>query len=171
MILGKKSNYSLTTIVESDDEFSFQKVRNKIDEENVLNKSNSNELKLHSLIKENLESNKLHQSIFTETGLNELSTKCELTNKVEFTNKDILEATDILNNYISKPVLVWISNLCFNQDTTNKIFSNLLNILPNNSIIGCSKEPQTNNLILLEKMDVPMSWNPNSQIYVYKIQK
>jgi len=94
MILGKKSNYSLTTIVESDDEFSFQKVRNKIDEENVLNKSNSNELKLHSLIKENLESNKLHQSIFTETGLNELSTKCELTNKVEFTNQIDLDASN-----------------------------------------------------------------------------
>jgi hypothetical protein len=92
-------------------------------------------------------------------------------NKIEFMNKDILNASNILNNYISNPPLVWVSNLCFNEDTNKKVFDQLVEIMPNNSIIGCSKEPQTNNLTLLEKMDVPMSWNPNSQIYVYKIQK
>jgi hypothetical protein len=83
MIIGKKSNYSLTTIVESDDELAFQ---------NVLNKGNSNNFNLPCLIREiekNLENNKLHQCIapsltvekVTDTGLNELSTKCELTKK------------------------------------------------------------------------------------------
>jgi hypothetical protein len=92
-----------------------------------------------------------------------------ITDKVVFINDDF-NKIDLLS-YINGITLVWISNLCFPQELTNNIFSKLIDILPHGSIITCSKEHllQTHKLSKIGILQVPMSWNKDSNIFIYKI--
>jgi hypothetical protein len=92
------------------------------------------------------------------------------TNKVNFYNSNIFNIS--LNKIIiASPVMVWFSNLCFDPNTTDKIFQKLVNELPNQSIICSSKPPN----IVIDKCEykdsilVPMSWIENSSVYIYQI--
>jgi hypothetical protein len=69
--------------------------------------------------------------------------------------------------------LIWISNLCFNQETTNAIFNKIISEIGKNSIIACSKKHdfEHNNIVFIENLSVKMSWSSNSNIFIYKIVK
>jgi hypothetical protein len=92
--------------------------------------------------------------------------KSEYADKVMLLNNDIFNIN--LSNYSGNNVFVWFSNLCFDQDITNKIFEKLNDELPKGSIISCSKQPKESSLIFLESITIPMSWTSNSNVYIYR---
>ena len=87
-------------------------------------------------------------------------------NKVELINKSILDVD--LKKYSSKQVLVWFSNLCFNPSTKNDIFKKLVIELPKGTIVCCSSQPDIN-IEFLEIINIPMSWNHSSSVYIYRL--
>ncbi len=99
--------------------------------------------------------------------------KNKYTSKIQFHNDDIFNFLD------QKPIdphphLVWISNLLFSEELTNKLYENLINKLPNQSIICSSNKPSEYNSSQcqqIKRFDVPMSWTENSPIYSYQIVK
>jgi tRNA G46 methylase TrmB len=92
------------------------------------------------------------------------------SNKVSFINSNIFDVDfkSIVNN--NSQVFVWFSNLCFEQSTTDNIFKKLVDELPSNTIICCSKKILNNNpkLIFIETLPVEMSWDKGSNVYIYK---
>lgn len=102
----------------------------------------------------------------------------EITKNVELINDDMFEyLKSIEKSSFGSPVLIWISNLCFGEDITARLFNKLIEKLPSGSIIGSSKIPNNipNGLepVNLEdgnKITVQMSWSKNSNIYIYKIK-
>ena len=100
---------------------------------------------------------------------NKLNIFKKQTDKVILINKDFFEV-DLLD-YSSKPTLVWISNLCFPVELTNNIINKLLTVLISGSIICCSKMYTLNSDKIKEinRLKVKMSWDRNSDIYIYKI--
>lgn len=96
--------------------------------------------------------------------------KIDYAKKVTLLNQNILDID--LKNYVSpdSDVFVWFSNLCFEQNTTNDIFQKINNELPNNSIVCCSKMPNPTVGIFLNKIQIPMSWSKNSEVYIYKTE-
>jgi hypothetical protein len=84
-----------------------------------------------------------------------------ITEKVLFVHNDFDKSN--LSKYITGETLVWISNLPI--ELTNKIFNNLLELLPSNSIIVCSKEHSldTNMIKKIGSLNIPMT------IYLYKV--
>ena len=87
-------------------------------------------------------------------------------NKVELINKSILDVD--LKKYSSNQVLVWFSNLCFNPSTKNDIFKKLVIELPKGTIVCCSSQPDIN-IEFLEIINIPMSWNHSSSVYIYRL--
>jgi hypothetical protein len=79
--------------------------------------------------------------------------------------------------------LVWISNLCFGPELTEKVFTQILNQMPKGSIICCSSQPSNiidvntptklvykNNNNNNNKIQIQMSWWDNlSDVYVYQL--
>jgi hypothetical protein len=96
--------------------------------------------------------------------------KIDYAKKVTLINQNILDID--FENYISPDsnVFVWFSNLCFEQNTTNEIFQKINEELPNNSIVCCSKMPNPTVGIFLGKIQIPMSWSKNSEVYIYKTE-
>lgn len=95
----------------------------------------------------------------------------EFTDKVVFINDDFNKVD--LSEYINGVTLVWLSNLCFSQELTDKIFKKLIDVLPPNSIIACTREhlissPQVSKFGTLQ---IPMSWNKESTVNLYKIEE
>lgn len=102
-----------------------------------------------------------------------------IINKVELIGGDMFKYLETINkSTFDSPVLIWISNLCFGEEITSKLFNKLIEKMPSGSIIGSSKIPSTipneiepvivegkNNTVL-----VPMSWSKGSSIYIYKIK-
>ena len=64
---------------------------------------------------------------------------------------------------------MWFSNLCFDQTGIDTIFQKLTNNLPIGTIICCSKKPTQNFGEFLNTIQVPMSWNKESNVYVYRL--
>ena len=91
------------------------------------------------------------------------------TNKVEFINADIF-GIDLIKKFKGK-TLVWFSNLMFQQDISNNVIIKLINELPKDSIILCSKPFSIlhDNINLLEEIIVIQSWDLNSKTYCYQI--
>lgn len=89
--------------------------------------------------------------------------------KVNFINGDFFDYN--FSNFNLTNVLVWISNLCFEQETTNKLFIKLLDELPSKTIIACSKQHMIDNLKIkkIGEISIKMSWSNNSMIYLYQI--
>lgn len=95
-----------------------------------------------------------------------LSKFSDQTNKVIFINDDFFNVN--LSKYTNGLTLVWINNLFFNDEFNNKIFNNLLNVLPSGSVIGCSKQfSQGSNI--MDSLSVRMSWDKNVDIFLYLI--
>jgi hypothetical protein len=93
---------------------------------------------------------------------NQLNEFEEIINKVNIIN---------LSDHIEGKTLVWLSNLCFPEELNNTIFRELINKLPQDSIISCSQKCSlvSSKLRLIETLQVPMSWNDRSTVYLYKI--
>ena len=104
----------------------------------------------------------------------------EITDKVELINGDMFEYLKTIDkSTFNSPVLIWISNLCFGEEITKKLFNELVTKMPSGSIIGSSKIPNEISLgvepIVLpgsldSKITVPMSWSKESTIHLYKIK-
>lgn len=81
--------------------------------------------------------------------------------------------------------LVFISNLCFSQDVTNRLFKRLSEELPNESYIVSSQIPSAENMkkynlypvddpthnITNGTTTIPMTWNSGSSVYFYQIKQ
>jgi len=99
-----------------------------------------------------------------------LSDHPSITDKVEFINQDFL--TCELDGFVNTSPLVWISNLCFDPELTNRLFNKLINEMPRGTIIACSKQYSESNSSLknLESIQVKMSWTESSQVYLYRLE-
>jgi hypothetical protein len=109
-----------------------------------------------------------------------LSTKFgEITKKVELINGDMFEYLNSIDkSTFDGPVLIWISNLCFNESLTKKLFDSLVSKMPSGTIIGSSKIPTVlpagiEPIVSADSADgkiiVSMSWSKGSTIHLYKI--
>jgi hypothetical protein len=101
---------------------------------------------------------------------NRLSVEYEsITSKVKLVNSDIFEYT--LDGELDKKTLVYFSNLCFEQETSNKVIIKLIKELKSGSIIVCSQEfnQQHTSLRQLENIIVKQSWHSESVVYSYEI--
>ena len=94
----------------------------------------------------------------------------ELKNKLpEYANKVKLINDDMFNvdfTQFGPNIFIWFSNLCFEPSISKRMFDKLSKEIPN-STIACSKEVDGFNNI--RNMVVPMSWNKESTIYIYKL--
>jgi hypothetical protein len=74
--------------------------------------------------------------------------------------------------------LVWISNLCFGHELTEKVFTQIINQMVKGTIICCSRQPSesvdlntSNKLVYKNKIQIQMSWwDKLSDVYVYQIK-
>lgn len=88
--------------------------------------------------------------------------------KVQFINDDMFKIK--INSFVNNnKVLIWISNLCFDDELNNKLFNKLTTEMPNGVIIACSKKPENIKLEFLGSIDVKMSWSEKSPVYLLKI--
>lgn len=104
----------------------------------------------------------------------------KITDKVELIANDMFEYLKNINkSTFDSPVLIWISNLCFGEELTKKLFNELVDKMPSGTIIGSSKIPESipegiipivKEGITDNKVIVSMSWSKSSSIYVYKIK-
>jgi hypothetical protein len=97
----------------------------------------------------------------------------EYKKNIEIYNNDLFEEERIKKLNINKPVTVFVSNLLFDIDMNIKLFEHLSNILPNNSIIIVSKQPNKlpENIKEIGNIKVPMTWTKDSNCYIYKLTK
>lgn len=89
--------------------------------------------------------------------------------KVEFYNGDIFKMN--MDSFIkpNSKAVIWISNLCFDEEFNEKLFDKLIKELPKGVIISCSKKPKEHNsLENIGEIDVKMSWSDKSPIYFLK---
>ena len=91
----------------------------------------------------------------------------EYANKVELINSDALIVD--LTKYNQYNIFIWFSNLCFDQETTNKIFEKLNSELPKGTIICCSKQTNNINFTQIDSIAIPMSWNKSSRVSIYQL--
>ena len=91
----------------------------------------------------------------------------EYANKVDLLNKNIYDID--FEEYKNKQIFIWFSNLCFDQTGIDNIFQKLKNSLPSGTIVCCSKKPLENFGEYLNSIQVPMSWNKESNVYIYKL--
>lgn len=91
----------------------------------------------------------------------------EYANKVELINNDAFKVD--LTKYNKYNVFIWFSNLCFDQEATNKIFEKLNSELPKGTIICCSKKTDNINFTQIDSIAIPMSWNKSSQVSIYQL--
>ena len=95
--------------------------------------------------------------------------KHEYSNKVKLLNKNIFDVD--FNDYKNKQIFIWFSNLCFEQSSLDNLFQKLKSSLPSGAIICCSKQPSQKICEMIEylhTMQVPMSWNKSSSVYIYR---
>lgn len=88
---------------------------------------------------------------------------------IEIYNNDLFEESRIKELDKNISVVVFVSNLLFNNDINNKMFTYLSEILPKNSLIIVSKKPMNENIKYITELQVPMSWMSKSICYIYQI--
>ena len=68
-------------------------------------------------------------------------------------------------------VFVWLSNLCFKQETVDEIFEKIVHELPKGSVLCCSKKTTSENprITFIETVPIEMSWNKESNVHIYQI--
>jgi hypothetical protein len=92
-----------------------------------------------------------------------------MKDKIQLSKKDIFK---LKPEYFPKDSVIFISNLMFPEPTNQEMIKHLSKVTPANVIIIISKLPS--NLYqfkLIEQINVPMSWNPESTCYVLKKDK
>jgi hypothetical protein len=96
--------------------------------------------------------------------------KSEYAEKVLLVNDNIFNVcfSSLLHNSHAN-TMIWFSNLCFDQDTTVRIFEKIKAELHVGTIIACSQAIKTNteSFTLLHTILVPMSWTNESRVYIY----
>jgi len=90
------------------------------------------------------------------------------TSKVELINGDMLQQ-DYKALTGSQPALIWVSNLCFDDELTTRLFNKLAAELSPGTIIITSKTVQHPKITKLEDITVPMSWSNGSIVFVHII--
>jgi tRNA G46 methylase TrmB len=95
----------------------------------------------------------------------------EYASKVILLNKNIFDIDfDIqIDNLINKNIFIWFSNLCFDISIVDDIFKKIQRSLPKGTIVCCSKKPSQNFGEFLNTIQIPMSWNKASNVYIYKL--
>lgn len=85
----------------------------------------------------------------------------KVKNRLDYFNNDIF------NFDISSFDYIFISNLCFNEETNKKLAEKLANETKENSYIFASKEIIHPKIKILDRRYVKMTWKSDSNIYVY----
>jgi len=91
-----------------------------------------------------------------------------IVKKVKFIHANIFDINLETVFPEKEPLFVWMSNLCFETDTTNQIFSKLVRELPKNSIVCFSKKPEflVPGLKEWKTMEINMSWYKKSIVHI-----
>jgi hypothetical protein len=90
----------------------------------------------------------------------------KFSSNIKLLNDDLFK---LPKNFFSNNSVIFISNLVFPIETTQKIFEFLNKMLEHDNILVVSKIPD--NLLdfkLLDKIKAPMSWSKDSDVYILK---
>ena len=78
-----------------------------------------------------------------------------------------LTIDDINQQIANSPnTLIWMSNLCFGEDLTKKIFDKILPQLPTEVIICCSAPINDDRLKKIGQVEIQMTWNSSSTVII-----
>ena len=91
----------------------------------------------------------------------------EYADKVKLLHKNIFDVD--FEDYKNKQIFIWFSNLCFEPTGINNVFQRLQKELPAGTIVCCSKKPHELFGEFLNTIQVPMSWNKASNVYIYRL--
>jgi len=91
----------------------------------------------------------------------------EYADKVKLLHKNIFDVD--FEDYKNKQIFIWFSNLCFEPTGINNVFQRLQKELPAGTIVCCSKKPHELFGEFLNTIQVPMSWNKSSNVYIYRL--
>jgi len=84
--------------------------------------------------------------------------------RVEFINASMFDIN------ISDAAWIFVSNLCYKDETNSELGEKCAKELAPNSLVAVSKTivfpPDT--FIMIKRIQVPMTWDPGHQLYVYK---
>ena len=69
---------------------------------------------------------------------------------------------------VSDAAWIFISNLCFTDEINKKLTEQLENQVKQNTLIACSVELPVNTFKLIHTGSIPMTWEKNSALYLYK---
>ena len=90
-------------------------------------------------------------------------------------NKSIKSRIEIINGSffdknVSDAAWVFISNLCFSDAVNSELVEKLAKELAPNSLIAFSKSMAfpPDSFIMIKQFNVPMTWDVNHQVYLYK---
>jgi hypothetical protein len=64
---------------------------------------------------------------------------------------------------------IFISNLCFPDEINKKLTTYLEKQLQPNTLIACSVELPTNRFTLIQTYSIPMTWEKQSSVYLYRV--
>ena len=115
--------------------------------------------------------------------LSKLSDFQDIISKVELIGDSVfnVDLSYLKKSKFKFKVLVWISNLCFNEEMNKNLFRKIASELPSGTIIACSqtvpddllqqlnidKHIISNNINTIQ---IHMTWTPNSTVYLYRIK-
>jgi tRNA G46 methylase TrmB len=91
----------------------------------------------------------------------------EYADKVKLLHKNIFDVD--FEEYKNNQIFIWFSNLCFDQTGIINVFQKIQRDLPSGTIICCSKKPEEIFGEFLHTIQVPMSWNKESNVYIYRL--
>ena len=82
--------------------------------------------------------------------------------RVEFINGSLFDRS------LSDASWIYISNLCFSSEINDQLSEKLGKELQPNAIIVCSKPLEHPSLKLKEQINIPMTWDSSSMVFVYQ---
>ena len=88
----------------------------------------------------------------------------DISSKIEVIHGDIFDP----NINISDADFLFISNLCFSEESNEKLVEKINKMAKINAIIMCSRELHSKQMKLIKKTFTIMSWSNTSPIYIYK---
>jgi len=91
----------------------------------------------------------------------------EYADKVKLLHKNIFDVD--FEEYKNNQIFIWFSNLCFDQTGIINVFQKIQRDLPSGTIICCSKKPEEIFGEFLHTIQAPMSWNKESNVYIYRL--
>jgi len=103
----------------------------------------------------------------------------KIVKKIDFINGNVLDINlyeklrfDAPNERLDASIFVWMSNLCFEHETTLRILNKLQDELPYGTIICLSKEPPSlpSKIKKIKNTKIEMSWCKDSSVTIYEIK-